>query len=33
MQQSVDDAQKNTHQLLDKVINTKERSKDKNWKP
>jgi hypothetical protein len=33
MKQSAEDAKKNTSQLLDKVIKTKEQSNDKNWKP
>jgi len=33
MKQSAEDAKKNARQLLDKVINAKEQSSDKNWKP
>jgi len=33
MKQSAQDAKKNTRQLLDKVINAKQQSTDKNWKP
>jgi hypothetical protein len=33
MKQSAEDGKKNARQLLDKVINTKEKSTDKNWKP
>jgi hypothetical protein len=33
MKQSAEDAKKNARQLLDKVINTKEQSNEKNWKP
>jgi hypothetical protein len=33
MKQSAEDAKKNARQLLDKGINAKEQSSDKNWKP
>ena len=33
MKQPAEDAKKNARQLLDKVISTKEKSSDKNWKP
>ena len=33
MGQSVKDAKKNAHELLGKVLATKEESNDKNWKP
>jgi len=33
MKQSAEDAKKNAHQLLDKVINSQQQSNDKNWKP
>ena len=33
MKQSAEDAKKNARQLLDKVINAKEQSNEKNWKP
>jgi len=31
--QSAQDAKKNARQLLDKVINAKQQSNEKNWKP
>jgi hypothetical protein len=33
MKQSAQDAKKNARQLLDKVINAKQQSNEKNWKP
>jgi hypothetical protein len=33
MRQSSEDAKRNARQLLEKVINSKEQSNDKNWKP
>jgi hypothetical protein len=33
MGQSPKDARKNARELLEKVLDTKEESKDKNWKP
>jgi predicted RNase H-like HicB family nuclease len=33
MKQSPEDAKKNARQLLDKVLNSKEQSNEKNWKP
>jgi len=32
-EQSVKDAKKNAHELLEKVLGTKEESMDKDWKP
>lgn len=32
-EQSVNDAKKNAHELLEKVLASKRQSKDKNWKP
>jgi len=33
MGQSVKDAKKNAHELLEKVLASKEESNDKNWRP
>ena len=33
MGQSTEDAKKNAHELLEKVLAAKEESNDKNWKP
>jgi len=33
MKQSAEEAKKNTRQLLDKVVNAKQQSNEKNWKP
>jgi hypothetical protein len=33
MRQSAEDAKKNARQLLDKILNSKEQSDEKNWKP